>query len=471
MCIASRQFCCARELISTKLSGLRDELSKLTELAVPVAIAQVGSMLMGTVDTMMVGRVGESALAASAIGNAWFFAVLLMGQGVIHGIDPIVSQAHGAGDGRTAGLALQRGIVMALVLSVPLCLGLAYTNEALLALGQDPALAAAAHEYVAVQIPSLPIFLVFIALRQYLQGRALMRPGMWVIAIANVLNVGFNWVLIFGGFGIPALGLFGAGIATCLTRASTLLMLVVWVSKLGLHEGAWVAWSRSAYSLRALLVIWRSGWPVAMHMSLEIWAFSLGTLIAGMIDATSVAAHTIVLNLAALSFMMALGISHGVVTRVGNLIGAGDPERAQHSAWVGIAMGAFVMSLGGLGFLVFRHQLPGLYTSDVGIIAAGSAVLPIAAAFQIFDGTQAVGSGVLRGMGRTLPSAAFNFIGYWVLGLPIGAWLALRGGFGLAGIWWGFVIGLAFVAVSIVMWIVWKGPSSLVVSDAQESAQ
>ena len=441
----------------------RSEYGKVTRLAVPVAIAQVGGMLLGTVDTMMVGRVDENALAAAAIGSALFHGLLLTGQGVVHGIDPIVSQAHGARDSEGAAVALQRGVVIALLISIPLVAILAFTEEILLLARQDPVLAKSAHQYLLVQLPSVPIFLVFIALRQYLQGRGMMRPAMWVMGIANVLNAGFNWVLIFGGFGFPALGLLGAGIASSLTRSAMLALLIVWVVRFRLHEDAWVPVSRRAISPKALLYVWRTGWPVAIQLSLEIWAFSLGTLIAGTIDATSVAAHTIVMNLAALTFMVPLGISQGVVTRVGNLIGAGHAAVAQRAAWVGISLGASVMTVAGVVFYVFRHELPRIFTPDEGLIALCSTILPIAAAFQIFDGTQVVGCGVLRGMGRTLPATGFNLLGYWVLGIPIGTWLAMRGGFGLSGIWWGFVIGLAVVAVGMVIWISRRGPATATV--------
>ncbi len=436
----------------------RFEIRRVLALAIPVVIAQVGNMLMGTVDTMMVGRVGEDALAAAALGNAWFYAVLLMGQGVVHGIDPLVTQAHGARNAEGTAHALQRGIVIALIASVPLCLLLSFTEEVLLLSGQSPELAALAHRYISVQIPSLPLFLLFMALRQYLQGRELMRPGMWVMAVANVGNLFFNWVLIFGALGFPALGLFGAGIATSLTRALMLIVLVAWVLQFRLYEGAWVPWDRNAIRPAHLAQVWRSGWPVAVQMSLEIWAFSAGTLIAGTLGATAVAAHTIVLNMASLTFMMALGVSQGVVTRVGNLIGAGERERAQRAAWVGFALGASVMALAGVGFFLFRDQLPRLYTSEAQIVVLGSTILPVAAAFQVFDGTQAVGCGILRGMGRTLPAAGFNLLGYWVLGLPIGYWLAVRADFGLEGIWWGWVLGLAVVAFSLVAYVARRGP-------------
>jgi len=436
----------------------RFEIRRVLVLALPVMIAQVGSMLLGTVDTMMVGRIGEDALAAAALGNAWFYAVLLVGQGVVHGIDPLVTQAHGARDAAGTARALQRGVVVAVVASVPLCFVLAFTGDVLLWSGQEPELAALAHEYIWVQIPSLPFFLLFMAVRQYLQGRELMRPGMWVMAFANIGNLVFNRVLIFGAFGVPALGLFGAGIATGLTRGLMVVVLLVWVIRFRLYEGAWVPWSREAVRVRALVAVWRSGWPVAVQMSLEVWAFSFGTLIAGTLGATAVAAHAVVLNMASLTFMMAVGVSQGVVTRVGNLIGAGERARAQRAAWVGLASGASVMALAGLVFLVFRDALPRIYTGEAQIIALASTILPVAAAFQVFDGAQAVGCGVLRGMGRTLPAAGFNLLGYWVLGLPVGWWLATYAGFGLEGVWWGFVIGLGVVAMSVLVYIARRGP-------------
>jgi MATE family multidrug resistance protein len=156
--------------------------------------------------------------------------------------------------------------------------------------------------------------------------------------------------------------------------------------------------------------------------------------------------------------MMPLGIAQGAATRVGNLLGAREPGAAQRAAWVSLALGAGVMGLAAVAFVVGRAWLPGLYTPDSAVVAACAAIMPIAAAFQIFDGTQVVGCGILRGMGRVRPATAFNLIGYWLLGLPIGGWLALRGGYGLPGLWWGLALGLAVVAGSLVCFIAVRGP-------------
>jgi MATE family multidrug resistance protein len=168
-----------------------------------------------------------------------------------------------------------------------------------------------------------------------------------------------------------------------------------------------------------------------------------------------------VMNLASITFMVPLGIAQGTAVRVGNLIGAGRPAEAQSAAWLGIAMGAGFMALAAVVFVLARAELPRLYTSDLAAIAAAAAILPIAGAFQIFDGTQSVASGVLRAMGRPGPAALCNLVGYWGIALPLGGWLALYGGAGLVGLWWGLCLGLVLVALALVSWI-WLGGAALV---------
>lgn len=436
-----------------------DELRRLARLALPVMVAQVGGMMIGMVDTMMVGRISVDALAAASIANAWIHGLLLMGQGVIWGIDPVVSQAHGAGRGDLTAEAMQRGALLGLVISVPIAAALGFTEEALVMLGQRPALAAEAERYALVQIPSVPCFFVFMALRQWLQGREIVRPAMWLMGVANLFNIGANYVLIFGAVGVPALGLVGAGIASGITRAFLMAALIAWIVGFRLHAGAWSPIGWHLIERQALGRIVRIGMAVALQVALEIWAFSGSTLLAGLLDPVVLAAHTIALNLAAAAFMMPLGIAQGAATRVGNLIGAGDLTGAQHAARVAMLFGGGVMALSAVAFVVFRTWLPRVYTDEAAVVAACAAVLPIAAAFQIFDGVQVVGCGVLRGMGHTRPAAVFNFVGYWVVGLPLGAYLALRAGFGLAGIWWGLALGLMLVAASLVVYIARRGPA------------
>ncbi|MEE2679440.1 MAG: MATE family efflux transporter [Myxococcota bacterium] len=433
----------------------------MVSLGAPVAAAQLSTMMLGLVDTLMVARVSVDAMAAAALANVWIFGTLMFANGVLFGLDPIATRAHGARDGGRSALALQTGVAIAFLLSLVVAALWTESERFLLLTGQEPDLARMAHEYTQMQLPGIPFFLVYAALRQYLQAREHMGPALWVILVANVVNVVANWALIFGHLGSPALGLEGAGLATSFTRAFACIGLILFVWVFRLHEGAWLPWTWEAVRLRRLREFVGYGFPIAVQMSLEMWAFAGAALIAGHLGAAALAAHTIAMNLASLSFMLPLGIAQGATTRVGNLLGAGRPQAAQRAAWVSMALGAGVMSFAALVFIVFRTGLPRLYTPDPAVVGLAAAILPIAAAFQVFDGIQVVACGVLRGMGRVRPAAVLNFVGYWLLALPIGGWLALRGGWGLPGLWWSLCGGLGFVALLLVGYVRVRGPSSL----------
>ena len=244
-------------------------MRRLTALAVPIVVTQVGAMLMGVVDMVMVGELGKNALAAASLGNVWTMGTLVIGMGLTMGIDPVLTQAHGAGDGRAVGLALQRGLVVAALVSVPTGLLWFWTGPALVLAGQSPVLAGMAHDYVIVQLPSVVGFLGFMVLRSYLQGRSIVAPALWVTLIANIFNAGLNWLLIFGHLGFPALGLTGAGIATGITRALMFVGLALLIWRVGLHRGAWQPWSRAAFSWSGLRTIALLGLPVGAQLGLE----------------------------------------------------------------------------------------------------------------------------------------------------------------------------------------------------------
>lgn len=437
---------------------LRREVRLLTRLALPVAGAQLASMMLWFVDLLMVGRVGVEELAAASLGRTWLFSVLILAMGLIFGIDPIASQAQGARDRDRLGLSLQWGLVTALLAAIPAGILWALTGRVMLATGQEPELARLAQDYALVQIPGLPFFLVFLALRQWLQARGIMRPALWVSLLANVVNAVANWALIFGHLGLPALGLTGAGIATALTEVFMCVALVGIVLRARLHRGGWTGWSRRALHLADLRRVFGYGGPVAVQLGLEFWAFGIATVMAGRLGAEELASHTIVINLASVTFMVPLGISVAAVTRVGNLLGAGSPLRAQRAGWVAFGLGGGAMVLSAFAFYAFRFSLPRIYTADPGVLAVSAAILPVAAAFQIFDGLQVVGGGILRGMGSTKPAAVFNFFAYYVLALPLAGWWAFSGG-GLVALWWALCLGLGVSAALLLLWVRFKGPA------------
>lgn len=449
--------------------GVAEEVRALSKLAVPVVLAQVGSMMLGLVDTMMIARVDTHSLDSAALGNLWIFGTLIVGIGLVLGIDPIVSQAHGRGDGRAAALGLQRGIVVGLLASVPIGLLWLFTEPVLLFANQSADHAAAAATYVHAQLPTLPVFLAFMAMRQYLQGRGILAPTLVVIVAANVLNGLLNWMLIFGHLGSPAYGLWGSAVASAVARGFMFAALLAWILRARLHRGAWVPWSRESFSVAGLREVLHYGVPVGMQYGLEVWAFQVATLLAGVLGELELGAHTLILNMASFSFMFPMGVSHAAAVRVGNLIGARDRHGAQRAAWVAFGMGAGVMGIAALTFLVFREGLPRLYGAEAPVVALAASLLPIVAAFQLMDGVQVIGGGILRGMGRIRPAAVFNLVGYYAIALPLAYWLAFVAGLGLAGLWWGLAFGLLVIAAALIGWVAVRGPARMEAEPGQRA--
>jgi multidrug resistance protein, MATE family len=429
------------------------EISRLLRLAVPVSLANIGMMAMGAVDQILIGHYGTTELAAVGIANPWVFGTIMFANGIVLGLDPIIARAHGAGDGPRSARAFQTGVVLALALSVPVAALWLFTEPALVWLGQDPKLAALAATFVHAQIPSIPFFLGSTALSRYLQNREHVRQTVVVTLVANLVNAAAAWALIYGHFGAPSLGVLGAGLATCVTRIASTLTLIAWTRAFRLHEGAWVAWSRAAFSLPAHFEILRFGVPIAFQTCTEMWAFGFSSFVAGRVGEVQLAAHQIVMLFASVTFMIPLGISQAVTIRAGNLLGAQRPDAAARAGWLGIAGGAAFMVLAAVTFVLGRNLLPRLSTDDAAVIAVAATILPIAGAFEIFDGTQAAACGMLRGMGRPLPATILNLIGYWGIALPVGAYLALYTPFGLRGLWLGLCLGLIVVAVGLVLWL------------------
>lgn len=436
-----------------------DLVRRLLVIAVPVVITQLGMMGFGVVDIVMLGRVGVAALDAASLGNLWLFGTVIFGIGVVFGLDPIIAHAHGRGDGPRVGLALQWGLVVATLVSIPIVAAGWLTEEALLALGQDRELAAQAERYVLIQVWSVPPMLWFYALRQYLQGREIVRPALVITLIANAFNIAGNELLIFDhAYGL-GMGLEGAGLASGLTRAFLFVGLGVHVWRRRLHEGAWQPWGRASFERRGLLEVLRYGAPAGLQYSIEVWAFQASTLLAGGLGREELAAHSIVLNIASVTFMLPMGISFGAATVVGNLLGEGRRAAAQRLAWIGVGMGAGVMVLCAIGLISGRHGIPRVYTTEAEVLVLAATILPIAGAFQVFDGTQAVASGVLRGMGDTLSAAVINAVAYFGIALPMAAGL-VHLGHGLPAIWLSLLTGLGVAATILVVRVRRRGPGT-----------
>jgi MATE family multidrug resistance protein len=350
-------------------------------------------------------------------------------------------------------LAFQRGLVVAVALSLPLMAIWLATEPALVALGQDPQVAALAGRHMTARLPAALGLLLFTAGRQYLAGRAITRPAMWIMLLGNGVNVALNWILIFGHLGAPALGVVGSGLATGITNLLLPVALFAWIRGARLHAGAWRPFDRRVFARRGLARFLALGFPVGLQLALESNAFTVAMLIVGSLGVAELAAHQVVINLASFTFMLPLGIAIGAGARAGNLIGAKDAAGLRLVCRVALAMGGGVMALAAIAFVLGREALPRIYLADPAVGAIAASILPIAAAFQIFDGIQVVGGGLMRGMGRPQAGAIANFVAFYVVGLPLAALLAFRFGLGIVGIWWGLAAGLACVAVIQCVWV------------------
>jgi MATE family multidrug resistance protein len=425
--------------------SFRRELAAAIRLAAPMALVQLGMMLMGVVDTMMLGRLSARALAAGAVGHVVSICLLMFGAGVLAALDPLVAQAHGAGDARAVGAHLQRGVVMAGALTIPFALALWDVRGLLAFLGQPAGVIGDAAAYVRAIIPGIPAYLLFVSLRQTLQAMGLVRPAAVAIVVGNLANVVGNYSLIFGRLGAPALGVAGSAWSTSICRWAMFLYLLVAARRT--LAPLWRGFTAEAVALRKHGLLLRIGMPIGLHYAVEFLVFSTVALLMGQMGVRTLAGHQIAINLASLSFMIPLGISGAAATRVGNAIGRGDMPEARRAALACLVLGGGVMLVFAVVFATGPEALARLYTQDAAVIAMTALLLPIAAAFQVFDGLQVVAAGVLRGAADTTFPAGIALVGFWVVGLPTGWLMAFPLGGGPPGLWWGLTIGLAAVAV------------------------
>ena len=431
-------------------TALRREMRPTASLAAPVAIAEVGWVSMQIVDIAMVGRLGPEAIGAVGVGSALFLAFSVFGMGLLLGLDTLVSQAFGARNRAECDRWLRHGVVLALVLTVPLGL-LARTAGSRLDLwGFDPDVLRLVRPYFAIVTWSLPLLLLYAAFRRYLQAVSVVRPVMIALVTANVVNVAANWILIFGNLGAPALGVDGAGWATCISRAWMVIVLAVAVAGLGVRPWTLTVGVGVA-GLRRILGL---GWPAATQTVLEYGAFAAVTMLAGRLDPSILAAHQIVINLAGLTYMVPLGIASAGAVRVGHAVGRRDAAGASAAGWTAIALGTGFMASAAALFLAVPGAILSLFTTDRGVVDVGLSLIVLAALFQVFDGLQGVATGALRGLGDTRTPMLLNLAGHWMIGLPIGYLLCFAIGWGVVGLWIGIATGL-FLVGSFVTAIWW----------------
>jgi MATE family multidrug resistance protein len=423
-------------------------------LATPVVMAELGWVTMGIVDTIMVGDLGAAAIGAVGLSSMLFLAVAVFAMGLLLGLDPLVAQSFGARRLDECHRWLIDGIWLGLVVT-PLMVGVIFGMNASMPLWGLPAgVLALTQPYLAILTWSLPPLLMYVAFRRYLQAMNLVRPVMFALVTANIVNAIANWILINGHFGAPAMGVRGSAYATLMSRIFMAAWLLIVIVRHEAHVTPRLRDTPLTLDLARLRRLFWLGFPAAGQMVFEVGVFSAATALVARLSTEALAAHQIVLNFASLTFMIPLGVASAAAVRVGQAIGRRDPRGAASAGWTAIAIGVGFMGSAALVFFTMPAALIRLFTDDAAVVELGVSLLFVAAVFQLFDGVQGVITGALRGLANTRTAMLWNLVGHWTIGLPLGYLMCFRWGLGVVGLWWGLSVGLIICAVALMSaWI------------------
>ncbi len=425
---------------------LRREFVPTLRLALPLVFAELGWMSMGIVDTIMVGRLPNSAIAigATGLGQSLYHSLAIFGAGLLLGMDTFVAQAYGREDHRDARRTLLNGMALAFLLTPVLMLAVLSWPALMRAFGIGTELVEPMTPFVrALNWGTLPL-LAYFALRRYLQAVNVVHPIMFALISANIVNAVGDWVLIYGHWGFPAMGIEGSGWSTCIARvymALVVLLTLLWTESKRTLE----TWQGIRIDFSRMFALLKLGAPAAAQILLEIGAFAVASAMCARLGPIPLSGHEVAINCAAFTFMVPLGVSSAAAVRVGQELGRGDPVAARHAGWSAILLGVGFMTCSGLVFVSARGMIARIFTPDPEVIRVGGMLLLVAAAFQMFDGLQVVSTGALRGTGDTRTPMLANLVAYWLIGLPLGYVLGFRMGWGAFGIWIGLCIGLMLI--------------------------
>ncbi len=451
----------------------RTEFRATLALAWPLILANLTTQLIQATDALLLGRMGAMELASAALGLSLAFAMTLFGFGVLTASAPMMASALGARSNavRDVRRTFRQAMWAAMLIVAPIMAVLWWAEPIIVALGQQPELAAGAATFLKGYMWALPPWMAFQVMRNFMS--ALERPG-WVLVISAAgiaVNALAGYALIFGKFGMPAWGLFGGGLASALTwSAMTIALAIALVTDRQFRRFHLFGrfWRPDGKRFRGLFKL---GIPIGLAMGFEGAVFSAAAYLMGLIDAASVAAHQVALQIAATSFMVPLGLAQAATVRVGLAFGRRDPGGIARAGWVSLAMGTAFMAAMALLMWAFPRELVTLFFADTAAnaraIALATSFLVIAALFQLVDGAQVVGAGMLRGLHDTRMPMIYALIGYWVVGIGTGLWLGFGLGWQGEGIWVGLATGLGFVAV-LMIWR-WRRRETLGLVPAQPS--
>jgi MATE family multidrug resistance protein len=428
--------------------AIRAEIRATLALAAPLAGANLAQMAMGLTNAIAVGRLGGASLAAAGLGAGLYFTLAMVCQGVLVAVSPLAAHALGGGDRAAAGRIAGAGMLLAALLAFPVFALLTAAPRALALLGYDPALAADIARFLFAIRWAAPAFLGFAVLRGMLSAAGRVRPIMFAVLLAVPANAVLNWALVFGHFGLPALGIVGSGFSTA---------IIQWLMTLGLAGYALLlpTASRQRFhrpSRDEFAGIVRIGLPISGMLALEVGVFNAAGVLMGLLGPDALGAHQLAINFASLTFMVPLGIAQAATVRVAYELGAGAAAAARRAGFVALALGGCLMLAPSALMLGLPLTIAGLYLdlanpANQGAAALAVRLLAIGAAFQVFDGMQVIAVGALRGYRDTAVPMLIGAFGYWGAGFAMSWALAFPLGYGATGLWWGLALGLAIVAL------------------------
>ena len=424
-------------------------------IAYPVMLSQLGHILVSVADSVMVGQLGAVPLAAVSLSNGIFALVMMFGIGLSMAMTPLVAAADGDHNLKKGAFIFRNAMFINLCAGLLLCTFIIAGSPLLYYFDQPEAVVNLTVPYLRILALSLIPLLFFQSFKQYAEGLSFTRTAMFITIGANLLNVSLNYVLIYGKFGLPAMGLNGAGWSTLISRMVMAVVMMWYV-----YRAPWFFQQRLIPKLKTLHKrmikrLLKIGVPLGLQYIFEVSAFSMAAILMGWLGTKALAAHQIALNLAAVSYMMATGIGAAATVRVGNQWGKNDIESLRKAGFAAFAMGIGLMSISALIFITANYFLPSLYIDEPEVIDLAASLLIIAAFFQLSDGVQAVGLGALRGLADVKIPTLITLLAYWVVSLPLAYWLAFPMQLGPQGVWYGLLAGLTFAAVFLFSRFLW----------------
>ena len=419
------------------------------KLAYPVTLSQLGHMVAAIADTMMVGYLGTIPLAAVAFGHTMFSMFYIVGIGLATGLTPLIGKANGHNNEEETKLLLSNGIVANILFALILMLLLYLATFFMYDLGQDKEVVDLSFDYYNVMLLSLLPFMLFLAFKQFLEGLKLTKPGMVVSVIANIVNVILNYILIFGKFGFPAFGVAGAAWATFIARLLMFILIVFFIYKSEKLKKYLFSINLLKIKFKKIKEITKIGVPIGLQYAMEVSAFSVGSIIVGTISAEALAAHQIVLNIAATTFMMAGGIGTAATIALSNYLGQKLFKEIRRSGFTSLLIVLSFMSITATIFIILNNFLPSLYIDKTEVLKISASLMIIAGFFQISDGVQVVILGVLRGIHDVKIPTIITSISYWILTIPLAYVSVNYLNFGPEGVWYAYLIGLTFTAITL----------------------